>query len=447
MKQLTNIFRRVYRIYAHAWFQHREVFWSLEQEEGLYKFFRTVCDAYALIPDDNYTIPNEAEGERAEEVLETPVNPRPHDMQILRNDTQVQVTQQQQQPQSQAPPPKAKEPEQTSVSTQAPTIPTTTTRRHRHTPSTGTQVTMIAEGAEEEEEDLPNEPNRISQQTPAEPTATLTDPTTSSPPEAKSPRPGMSIPLGQTKQDLRAPEDPTPTPESHTSDPFDSPSTKGTTIITAPSSTTDATPSSKTHLDPTDIEPPTPLTAVDRPSSLPPAMPPLQTEPQTPPPASTANRDDEEVRSPGGGSYRTIGGDILSGLLRHVESDMNKDGDSKDLGGHLTESDKDSAVETEANEASSTVNEPAETTEKGSEVSSKEEESATRTSREDENKEEMGEIKPGGSSTRKEDEQASITDTRVESDEGKDGGTEKEVDEKKENADGIKTEEAPSGVV
>ncbi|KAL9061604.1 MAG: hypothetical protein Q9162_000136 [Coniocarpon cinnabarinum] len=61
-RQLTNIFRRVYRIFAHAWFQHRDAFWRIEGRTGLYIFFKTICDSYALIPEDNYTIPPEAEG-------------------------------------------------------------------------------------------------------------------------------------------------------------------------------------------------------------------------------------------------------------------------------------------------------------------------------------------------------------------------------------------------
>lgn len=67
MKELTNIFRRVYRIFAHAWFQHREVFWLVEGKTGLYGFFKTVCDVYGLIQVENYTIPPEAEGGGREE--------------------------------------------------------------------------------------------------------------------------------------------------------------------------------------------------------------------------------------------------------------------------------------------------------------------------------------------------------------------------------------------
>lgn len=61
-RQLTNVFRRVYRILAHAWFQHRDVFWRVEGRTGLYVLFKTVCDSYSLIPEDNYTIPASAEG-------------------------------------------------------------------------------------------------------------------------------------------------------------------------------------------------------------------------------------------------------------------------------------------------------------------------------------------------------------------------------------------------
>lgn len=62
MRNLVNIFRRLYRIFAHAWFKHRQVFWQVEGNEGLYMFFKTVCDVYHLMPEDSYTVPPEAEG-------------------------------------------------------------------------------------------------------------------------------------------------------------------------------------------------------------------------------------------------------------------------------------------------------------------------------------------------------------------------------------------------
>jgi hypothetical protein len=62
LKNLVNIFRRLHRIFAHAWFQHRGVFWSVEGQTGLYVFFKTVCDLYDLLPAENYKLPPEAEG-------------------------------------------------------------------------------------------------------------------------------------------------------------------------------------------------------------------------------------------------------------------------------------------------------------------------------------------------------------------------------------------------
>ncbi|KAI1738894.1 Mob1/phocein [Xylaria scruposa] len=66
LKNLINVFRRLHRIFAHAWFQHRGVFWSVESQTGLYAFFKTVCDLYDLLPGENYKLPPEAEGLEAE---------------------------------------------------------------------------------------------------------------------------------------------------------------------------------------------------------------------------------------------------------------------------------------------------------------------------------------------------------------------------------------------
>ncbi|KAM4056854.1 mob1/phocein family protein [Hirsutella rhossiliensis] len=62
IKNLVNVFRRLHRIFAHAWFQHRSVFWTVEGQTGLYVFFKTVCDLYDLLPAENYKLPPEAEG-------------------------------------------------------------------------------------------------------------------------------------------------------------------------------------------------------------------------------------------------------------------------------------------------------------------------------------------------------------------------------------------------
>ncbi|CAG8951877.1 hypothetical protein HYFRA_00002721 [Hymenoscyphus fraxineus] len=73
VKHLINIFRRLHRIFAHAWFQHRGVFWQVEGQTGLYVLFKTVCDSYDLLPAENYKLPPEAEGLEPTEDLKTSV--------------------------------------------------------------------------------------------------------------------------------------------------------------------------------------------------------------------------------------------------------------------------------------------------------------------------------------------------------------------------------------
>ena len=150
MRHLTNIFRRVYRIFAHAWFQHRGVFWEVESHDGLYVFFKTVCDIYQLIPEDNYTIPAEAEGIESDMV--TPMNTESPDlpggpkMSILKPRTENgHVTKLEGRDEAHGRP--EVDVNATAISTGA------TTRRHKHTPSTGSQVTTIAEGREEDEDE------------------------------------------------------------------------------------------------------------------------------------------------------------------------------------------------------------------------------------------------------------------------------------------------------
>ncbi|KAF2171660.1 hypothetical protein M409DRAFT_50329 [Zasmidium cellare ATCC 36951] len=138
MKEITNIFRRVYRIYAHAWFQHRDMFWKVERLTGLYIFFKTVCDEYNLIQPENYTIPSEAEGlepaessEKEEDQIDRPrptsILPRPGEH------GQEKALQQ--------------EPAGSQVQSQG-----NTTRRHTREPSNMSVTNPIQEEAEEEDE-------------------------------------------------------------------------------------------------------------------------------------------------------------------------------------------------------------------------------------------------------------------------------------------------------
>lgn len=126
VRNITNVMRRVYRIYAHAWFQHREgVFWPFEGSGGIYTLFKRVCDVYGLIQEDNYTIPLEAEGLPSKAEME-------HNRQ---EKTVLKKT-------------GDDEGEEDTMHQGA----GATTRRHKPTPSVGSTVGTIAEGEEDDSE-------------------------------------------------------------------------------------------------------------------------------------------------------------------------------------------------------------------------------------------------------------------------------------------------------
>lgn len=127
VKNLVNVFRRLHRIFAHAWFQHRGVFWSVEGQAGLYVFFKTVCDSYDLLPAENYKLPPEAEGlESASAAAES--------MERGKKDS--------------VPTPTIKPPPDEE---NFPPATRTNTRRHiRGSPSTGSAVTTVVEADEDD---------------------------------------------------------------------------------------------------------------------------------------------------------------------------------------------------------------------------------------------------------------------------------------------------------
>ena len=128
IKNLVNVFRRLHRIFAHAWFQHRSVFWAVEGQTGLYVFFKTVCDLYDLLPAENYKLPPEAEGLEAPSTEAEAEKPPPV---ILKASSQQQDSGN----------------EEDSISS----VGRTNTRRHiRSSPSTGSSVTTVIEADEEE---------------------------------------------------------------------------------------------------------------------------------------------------------------------------------------------------------------------------------------------------------------------------------------------------------
>ncbi|KAK2591639.1 hypothetical protein QQS21_010653 [Conoideocrella luteorostrata] len=133
LKNLVNVFRRLHRIFAHAWFQHRSVFWSVESQTGLYILFKMICDLYDLLPAENYKLPPEAEGLEG-----SPAEPEAEKL----------------------PPAILKPPSQQRQSV----VPEddglhpggrTNTRRHiRSSPSTGSAVTTVLEADEEDTDNV-----------------------------------------------------------------------------------------------------------------------------------------------------------------------------------------------------------------------------------------------------------------------------------------------------
>jgi len=136
LKNLVNVFRRLHRIFAHAWFQHRVVFWSVESQTGLYIFFKTVCDVYDLLPAENYKLPPEAEGLEASDAdngVERKI--------ILQHQPQQQPGSKQSAQRGAV--------DQTEEDTLAP-IRTNTRRHIKSNPSTGSAVTTVPEADEDE---------------------------------------------------------------------------------------------------------------------------------------------------------------------------------------------------------------------------------------------------------------------------------------------------------
>lgn len=145
LKNLVNVFRRLHRIFAHAWFQHRGVFWSLESQSGLYVFFKTVCDVYDLLPAENYKLPPEAEG------LDS--SSGAGDVEDKSTDRRHQPQHSQLGPISIAKPPSQRDGEDGDYSAMS----RTNTRRHiKSSPSVGSAVTTVPEADEDESTDLSN---------------------------------------------------------------------------------------------------------------------------------------------------------------------------------------------------------------------------------------------------------------------------------------------------
>ncbi|CAO0801334.1 unnamed protein product [Mucor circinelloides] len=58
LKHFQSIARRLYRIFAHAYFHHREIYESFENETYLYARFLLLSQTYGLIPPSLVSIPD-----------------------------------------------------------------------------------------------------------------------------------------------------------------------------------------------------------------------------------------------------------------------------------------------------------------------------------------------------------------------------------------------------
>jgi hypothetical protein len=144
VKHLVNIFRRLHRIFAHAWFQHRGVFWQVEGQTGLYVLFKTVCDSYELLPAENYKLPPEAEG------LEPTPEQKPAHTILKPDSSNIGLNSGQEED------PKFVDPNSFGAASR------NNTRRHiRSSPSTGAAVTTVLE-ADEDESDMANRLRELS---------------------------------------------------------------------------------------------------------------------------------------------------------------------------------------------------------------------------------------------------------------------------------------------
>ncbi|ATY58408.1 Mob1 family [Cordyceps militaris] len=143
LKNLVNVFRRLHRIFAHAWFQHRSVFWAVEGQSGLYVFFKTVCDLYDLLPAENYKLPPEAEGLEATDIS--------HDAAANKSPTATAPPRVYSRILKPSSPPQDNSSGATSPEDHLQPHGRTATRRHiRSNPSTGSAVMTVMETDEEE---------------------------------------------------------------------------------------------------------------------------------------------------------------------------------------------------------------------------------------------------------------------------------------------------------
>lgn len=73
MRQLQSVIRRLGRIYAHAWWSHRSVFWETENAGGGYGLFRGVCEGWGLGEEGGVMVGVDGEEKEKEEKEEVQI--------------------------------------------------------------------------------------------------------------------------------------------------------------------------------------------------------------------------------------------------------------------------------------------------------------------------------------------------------------------------------------
>lgn len=75
MAKLGSVCRRVYRIFSHAYFHHRQIFETFEAETHLCRRFTVFVTKYKLMTKDNLIVPIlEGEEEQQQQSVTSPVN-------------------------------------------------------------------------------------------------------------------------------------------------------------------------------------------------------------------------------------------------------------------------------------------------------------------------------------------------------------------------------------
>ncbi|CAO3610379.1 unnamed protein product [Mucor hiemalis] len=92
LKHFQSIARRLYRIFAHAYFHHREIYEYFENETSLYARFLLLSQTYNLIPASLVSIPDA--GNEEEEDEEEDDEDRDYNRNIPHNTSAIQLSRQ-----------------------------------------------------------------------------------------------------------------------------------------------------------------------------------------------------------------------------------------------------------------------------------------------------------------------------------------------------------------